>query len=390
MKEKIIDITSLKEVFVRLYGSGGEIRHYFAPGRVNLIGEYIDFNGGYVFPCALTMGTYMVVRKREDTRIRFYSMNFEEMGVINSKVDDFLFGKENNWTEYPKGIIWTFVKNGYEVPTGMDILVYGDIPNGSGLSSSASIEVVTGLMLRDLFNHKTLSIQDIACMGQYSENNYNGMNCGIMDQFAIAMGKKNHAIYLNTGDLSYEYVPVDLGEYKIVIANTNKKRSLTESKYNERRSECDKAFSILSGVRDIKCLCDLTPEMFEECKSVLKDPVLIRRVKHTVYENERTRQAVAALRAGDLFTFGKLMNQSHLSLEQDYEVTGVHLDTLVHEAWKCEGVLGSRMTGAGFGGCTVSIVHRDHIQEFEQKTGEAYEAKTGYHADYYVAGIGEI
>jgi galactokinase len=390
MKPMKIDRNELERQFYSMFGPGDDIHHYFAPGRVNLIGEYTDFNGGYVFPCALTMGTYMLVRKRSDQKLRFYSLNFIDDGVITCDINNYLFGKENNWTAYPKGMFWTFQQNGYTITDGLDILVYGDIPNGSGLSSSASLEVVTGLMLADIYQIHDVSRVDLALMGQFSENRYNGMNCGIMDQFAIALGKKNQAIFLNTTDLSYKYVPLELTGHTIVIANSNKKRSLTESKYNERRAECEKALQLIKAVKPITFLCDLTSSAFEEVKDVLEDPVLLRRVRHTVYENERTKQAVMALENKDLETFGKLMNQSHISLRDDYEVTGKHLDTLVEEAWKCKGVLGSRMTGAGFGGCTVSVVQNEYVEQFVSQVGANYEKETGYHADFYMPGIGEI
>ena len=347
MKQKVL------ESFAEHFGGEGDIRTYFAPGRVNLIGEHTDYNGGHVFPCALTIGTYMAARKREDRKLRFYSMNFEHLGVIESSLDDFKMGKEGNWTAYPKGMIWTFIKKGYPVEQGMDVVIYGNIPNGSGLSSSASVEVVTGVMLRDLFGYDQLTNTDLALFGQYSENNYNGVNCGIMDQFAVAMGKKDCAIFLDTSDLSYEYAPVKLEK-----------------------------------VSNIGSLGELTVEAFEEIQSAIQDPVRVKRARHAVAENQRTIEAVKALKANDIKTFGELMNASHVSLRDDYEVTGIELDTLVEEAWKCPGVIGSRMTGAGFGGCTVSIVENDAIDNFIEKVGAAYKEKIGYAADFYVVDIG--
>lgn len=382
MKQKVL------ESFAEHFGGEGDIRTYFAPGRVNLIGEHTDYNGGHVFPCALTIGTYMAARKREDRKLRFYSMNFEHLGVIESSLDDFQMGKEGNWTAYPKGMIWTFIKKGYPVEQGMDVVIYGNIPNGSGLSSSASVEVVTGVMLRDLFGYDQLTNTDLALFGQYSENNYNGVNCGIMDQFAVAMGKKDCAIFLDTSDLSYEYAPVKLENARIVIASSNKKRGLGDSKYNERRNECETALAELQKVSNIGSLGELTVEAFEEIQSAIQDPVRVKRARHAVAENQRTIEAVKALKANDIKTFGELMNASHVSLRDDYEVTGIELDTLVEEAWKCPGVIGSRMTGAGFGGCTVSIVENDAIDNFIEKVGAAYKAKIGYAADFYVVDIG--
>ena len=374
--------------FQELYGEGGEIRTYFAPGRVNLIGEHTDYNGGHVFPCALTMGTWAVVRNREDRKLGFFSLNFEKLGIIETSLDELIPSKNAGWTNYPKGVMWAFEKRGYELTHGMDILIYGNIPNGSGLSSSASLEVLTGLMLKDTFGFEDLSMIDLALIGQYSENNFNGCNCGIMDQFAIAMGKEGHAIFLDTSNLSYEYAPVKLDNAKIVIACSNKKRGLGDSKYNERRAECEEALEELQKVIDIKTLGDLTEEAFERYKSAIKSEVRQKRAKHAVYENQRTIKAVKALRAGDIEEFGRLMVASDTSLREDYEVTGKELDTLVAAALKQPGVIGSRMTGAGFGGCTVSIVKTDAIDNFIEKVGKEYKDTIGYAADFYVADIG--
>lgn len=382
MKEKLM------EQFQKLYGAGGDIRAYFAPGRVNLIGEHTDYNGGHVFPCALTIGTYLIARKREDRKLNFYSENFAKLGVKESSLDDLTCKAEDAWTNYPKGVIWAFNEKGHPVESGFDMLLYGNIPNGSGLSSSASVEVVTGVMLKDMLGYEDLTMVDLALYGQYSENNYNGVNCGIMDQFAIAMGKAEHAIFLDTSDLSYEYAPVKLEDARIVIACSNKKRGLGDSKYNERRSECETALAELQKVKDIKNLGELTEAEFEEIKDSIGSEVRRRRAKHAVYENQRTIHAVEALKQNDIERFGKLMNESHISLRDDYEVTGIELDTLVEEAWKCDGVIGSRMTGAGFGGCTVSLVKTDCIDSFIEKVGAAYKEKIGYSADFYVVDIG--
>ncbi len=382
MKEAVL------KKFEEVYGSAEGAKVYFAPGRVNMIGEHTDYNGGHVFPCALTIGTYGVAKKREDKKLRFYSMNFGHLGVIESSTENLKMEKEAGWTNYPKGVIWAFGEKGYEVPCGMDLLLNGNIPNGSGLSSSASVEVLTGFILRDLFGFDVTN-QDIALIGQYSENKFNGVNCGIMDQFASAMGKKGHAIFLDTADLSFEYAPIKLEHAKIVISCSNKKRGLADSKYNERRSECETALAEIQEVVDINNLGDLTEEQFEQYKSAIKDETRVKRAKHAVYENQRTIKAVEALKKNDVELFGKLMNESHISLQYDYEVTGVELDTLVEEAWKVDGVIGSRMTGAGFGGCTVSIVKDDMIDTFIEKVGKAYKEKIGYAADFYVVEIGD-
>ena len=314
--------------FQELYGEGGEIRTYFAPGRVNLIGEHTDYNGGHVFPCALTMGTWAVVRNREDRKLGFFSLNFEKLGIIETSLDELIPSKNAGWTNYPKGVMWAFEKRGYELTHGMDILIYGNIPNGSGLSSSASLEVLTGLMLKDTFGFEDLSMIDLALIGQYSENNFNGCNCGIMDQFASAMGKKDHAIFLDTNTLKYEYAPVVLENAKIVIINSKVKHSLVDSAYNDRRNECETALKELQKVIDIKTLGDLTEDGFEQYKDAIKDPVRQKRAKHAVYENQRTIRAVEALRNNDVKLFGQLMNASHESLRYDYEVSCEEIDIL--------------------------------------------------------------
>lgn len=374
--------------FAEIFGDAEGTQVYFAPGRVNLIGEHTDYNGGHVFPCALTIGTYGAVRKRQDRKLRFFSMNFEHLGVLESSLDELKPDPRADWTNYPKGVIWAFGEKGMDTPTGMDLLLNGNIPNGSGLSSSASVEVLTGYILRDLFGFE-VSNQDLALIGQYSENRFNGVNCGIMDQFAIAMGRKDHAIFLDTADLSYEYAPIKLDKAKIVIACSNKKRGLGDSKYNERRSECETALEELRKVCGVNSLGELTEEAFEKHKDSIGSETRQRRARHAVYENRRTIAAVRALQENDVAAFGRLMNDSHVSLRDDYEVTGLELDTLVEEAWKVEGVVGSRMTGAGFGGCTVSIVEDRAIDDFIARVGAAYREKIGYPADFYVVEVGD-
>lgn len=383
MKQKLLD------KFAEVFGSAEGAKVYFAPGRVNLIGEHTDYNGGHVFPCALTIGTYGVAKKREDKVLRFYSMNFEELGVLESSSEGLKPEPEADWTNYPKGVIWAFQEKGYLADCGMDLLLYGNIPNGSGLSSSASVEVLTGYILRDFYGLDKISNQDLALIGQYSENKFNGVNCGIMDQFAIAMGRKDYAIFLDTADLSYTYAPVTLKDAKLVIGCTNKKRGLGDSKYNERRSECETALAELQKVVDIKSLGELTEEQFEQNKYAIQDEVRIRRARHAVYENQRTIKAVEALKNNDIEEFGRLMNDSHTSLSKDYEVTGIELDSMVEAAWKQKGVIGARMTGAGFGGCTVSLVKTEYVEEFIREVGREYEEKIGYAADFYVVDIGD-
>lgn len=378
----------LLKKFAEVFGNDKGAKVYFAPGRVNLIGEHTDYNGGHVFPCALTIGTYAVARLREDDKLCLFSMNFEESGVGESKLADIETKVQGDWRNYPKGIVWAFGKKGMQVTKGLDILYYGNIPNGSGLSSSASIEVLTGFILKDLFGFDVTN-QDLALIGQFSENQYNGVNCGIMDQFAIAMGKKDSAIFLDTADLSYTYAPIKLEGAKIVILNTNKKRGLGDSKYNERRSECEAALAALQTKLSIKSLGELTEEEFEANKELIGDPVKIKRAKHAVYENQRTIKAVKALQDKDLALFGKLMIASHDSLRDDYEVTGKELDTLVAEALKQPGVIGARMTGAGFGGCAVSIVETDAVDAFIENVGKAYKEQIGYAADFYVVEVGD-
>lgn len=416
-----LTITDLKHQlnnkFAEVFGDNSDTKMYFAPGRVNLIGEHTDYNGGHVFPCALTMGTYAVARIRDDDNLRFYSVNFEEIGIIEASISNCEYNSADNWANYPKGIIQTLKIHNFNLKCGLDILYYGTIPNGSGLSSSASIEVLTCFILKDLFGFSYDLILN-ALMCQYSENHYNGVNCGIMDQFAVAMGKKDHAIFLNTADLSYEYAPVKLNNMKIVIMNTNKKRSLTDSKYNERRQECELALAEINNAvsansakcntqsdtagkyssapnncvrinQPISTLGDLTPAEFEAVKSSTSNETLIKRARHAVYENDRTIKAVGALKDNNLEEFGKLMTASHNSLKNDYEVTGLELDTLVASALKQPGVIGARMTGAGFGGCAISIVHEDYIDAFIENVGKEYFETIGYNASFYTAKISD-
>ena len=383
-----MEVERLQDEFIKTMGEGGEISCYFAPGRVNLIGEHTDYNGGHVFPCALTIGTWAAVRPRKDRNLRLFSMNFPDQPPRMISLDALCYQKEDNWCNYPKGVVWAFKEAGYTLPRGLDILYHGNLPNSAGLSSSACIEVLTGKILLDQFGWKMDGVT-LAKLTQKAENEFNGVNCGIMDQFAIAMGKKDHAIFLDTADLSYTYVPLSLQGMRLVIACSNKKRGLADSKYNERRSECEAALAQIQKVKPIQSLGDLTTEEFEALAENIADPVQRRRARHAVTENQRTIQAVSALQQGDLEQFGQLMNASHRSLRDDYEVTGKELDTLVETAWKQPGVLGSRMTGAGFGGCTISLVREECVDDFMRAVGTAYLKQIGYAADFYSVSIGD-
>ena len=377
----------LEQKFQEVFGSPAE-KHFFAPGRVNLIGEHTDYNGGNVFPCAIDKGTYGLVKKRNDRKFRMYSENFADLGVMEFTLDELTNDKKHDWANYPKGVIKMFLEAGQKIDSGFDILFSGNIPNGAGLSSSASIEMLTAIVLKDLF-HLSIDPVEMAQLGKKTENLFIGVNSGIMDQFAVAMGKKDHAILLDCNTLKYAYVPVVLKDEVIVIANTNKRRGLADSKYNERRAECDEALAELQTKLPIKALGELSIEQFEANKNLIKSPVRQKRAKHAVYENQRTLKAQKELSAGNLAEFGKLMNQSHISLRDDYEVTGVELDTLAALAWEQPGVVGSRMTGAGFGGCTVSIVKKDKVDDFIKNVGEAYKNKIGYAADFYIASVSD-
>ena len=378
----------LKEKFEELFGDCENVRFFFAPGRVNLIGEHTDYNGGHVFPCALSMGTYACVKKRQDGLFRFYSLNVESAGVITADAKSFKPLEDKQWASYVKGVIWSFQKRGFQFPEGLDLVLYGNIPNGSGLSSSASLEVLMGTILKEVYG-LTVSFPEIALIGQYSENNYNGMNCGIMDQFASAMGKKDHAIFLDTASLEFTYAPLVLKEHALIITNTNKKHKLIGSAYNDRRRESEEALKILQKYTEIKTLGDLSDQEFFRLEEKIEDPIIRKRAKHAVLENNRTIAAKKALEEGNYLEFGKLMNLSHLSLRDDYEVSCEELDILCETAWKLPYVLGSRMTGGGFGGCTVSLVKRDKKEEFKAELLKAYEQKIGYPCSFYEAEIAD-
>lgn len=361
--------------------------YFFAPGRVNLIGEHTDYNGGHVFPCALSFGTHCVFCKRDDKKVCLYSLNFPEKGIIDADLSAISYDKKQDWANYPLGVIKTLQNHGYNINQGFELMFWGDIPNGAGLSSSASIELATAVAMNKVFNLYIPQVE-LVKFCQEAENKFVGMNCGIMDQFAIGMGKEGCAVLLDCNTLNYEYAPLDLKGVSIVIMNTNKRRELADSKYNERRSECERALKELQRKLPIKSLGDLSIDEFEKNKELITNPTDRKRAKHAVYENQRTLQAVERLKAGDLKTFGKLMNESHISLRDDYEVTGKELDTLAEAAWQQPGVLGARMTGAGFGGCAIALVQDADVKHFIDNVGKIYREKTGLQADFYIASVG--
>lgn len=377
--------TIRKEWLERYPDSGSPVQFYFSPGRVNLIGEHTDYNGGYVFPCALSFGTYLAVRKIDEPVIRMATTNFDFKAVI--PIESAYHKTGDEWINYPLGVVSELTMRGGQL-TGMEMLYSGNIPNKSGLSSSASIELVTAVALNDLFN-LGISRIELVKIGRAAENHFVGVNCGIMDQFAVGMGKKDHAIFLKCDTLDYELVPIKLEGYKLVIANTNKSRGLADSKYNERVAECQTAVGLLSAGKPVSFLAEMDLKDFSVHEHLITSDVIKRRARHVISENDRTREAVKVLKAGDLVRFGQLMNASHDSLRDDYEVTGIELDTLVAESRKIHGVIGSRMTGAGFGGCTVSLVRDESISHMIREVGPRYTEKTGLTADFYVAEIGD-
>lgn len=385
-----MELKRLEARFFEIFKSerGKQVKLFFSPGRINLIGEHIDYNGGFVFPAAITFGTYAVVRPREDSKIALYSGNFEAEGVIEFDLNDLARQEDEPWSVYVKGVVNAFMKAGYPIKKGFNAYIEGTIPNGAGLSSSASLEVLIGEILDDL-NDLKVDLIEKAKLSQQAENDYVGVNCGIMDQFAIAMGKMDKAIKLNTDNLAYEYAECRLSDYQVLIMNTNQQRELADSKYNVRRAECFEALKLLKTKVGVNHLCDLSTEAFNQISDVLVAENLYRRAKHAITENERVKLAIAALAVDDLAAFGELLNQSHLSLRDDYEVTGQALDTIVSLACKQEGVLGARMTGAGFGGCAIALVHQEKLQSVQAAVGKGYKEKMGYDADFYVASIGD-
>ena len=381
-------IEKVLETFKEKFGDEGDIRCYFAPGRVNLIGEHTDYNGGHVFPCALSVGNYGVARKRDDRILRWFNMTYPDDGIQEKSLDDLGPNDNGLWYDYQQGVIWGMQKAGIDIPYGYDMVMFADLPAGSGLSASASIEELAAVIVKDLFRPE-LSMVDLARFGQVSENEYNGCNSGIMDQFASAMGKKDHAIFLDTATLEYEYVPLNLANEKIVITNSKVKHKLANGSYNVRRQESEDALEDLKKVVDIKTLGDLDEEGFEKYKGAIRDEVRTRRAKHAVYENQRTIKAVAALQRGDLEAFGHLMNEAHISMRDDYEASCEEVDILAEEAWKLPGVIGSRITGGGFGGGTVSIVKNDYVDNFTRALRDVYKERTGLEAEFYIVDAGD-
>lgn len=386
--EQILD--RMSELFQDIYKRQPE-RRFFSPGRVNLIGDHIDYNGGSVFPCALTLGTYALVLPRSDRKVGFCSLNYPQQGIVTAELDSLNNLRSDGWTNYAKGMIRTLAENGYPLKQGFDSVVFGNIPTASGLSSSASIELLYGVIVRDLgeYSEGELDGVKLAQLAQRAENEFIGVNCGIMDQFAIAMGRREQAILLNTDTLNYKYAPLHFPNLTLVIANTNKKRGLADSKYNERRSECETALADLQTELKIDNLCALKPKELELHKHLIKSETCYRRARHAISEQQRVLDSLQALSTGDAEQFGKLMNQSHDSLRNDYEVTGIELDTLVSHAQQFEGCLGARVTGAGFGGCTVNLVQRDLLDEFISQVGQGYAKAIGYRADFYIVAAGD-
>lgn len=378
------------ELFKEEYESiDKEVITFLSPGRVNLIGEHIDYNGGFVFPAALTVGIYGALTLRDDKIIRMRSKNVAGEVIIDL-TEELAYKKEDDWGNYPKGVIKELLDRGHKIG-GMDLLFYSNLPDGAGLSSSAALEVLTAYIMLYLENPEKadeIDRVDVSKLCQKVENQFIGVNCGIMDQFAVCLGKQDNAILLDCNSLYYEYAPLKLGKYSLVIMNTNKRRELADSKYNERRGECEKALEIINSNKDEKVenLCSAT---IEDINNFINDEIIKKRAIHVVTENERVKNSMEALKANDIKAFGELMTSSHISLENDYEVTGLHLDTLVHEALKLDGCIGARMTGAGFGGCAISLVEEDKVEEFKEKVSEAYEKITGIRPSFYTSKLGE-
>ncbi|WP_034537640.1 galactokinase [Carnobacterium inhibens] len=382
-----MNLNNLKKKFTELFKQT-DMEAFFSPGRINLIGEHTDYNGGNVFPCAITLGTYGLAAKREDKTLNFYSENFAELGIISIDLDNLEYNAADRWTNYPKGMIKFLKESGYDINQGLDILYYGNIPNGAGLSSSASIELLTGFIVQTLFG-LDIDRLELIKTGQRVENEFIGVNSGIMDQFAVGKGKKDTAILLDCNTLDYELIPVVLENHSIVIMNTKKRRELADSKYNERRSECDQALAELQKVLTISSLGELDEQTFDQHQSILSNETILKRARHAVTENQRTLKASVALKAGNLEEFGQLMNESHISLRDDYEVTGPELDIMVQAAWDQPGILGARMTGAGFGGCAIAIVENNKIDEFIDQVGKQYLDQIGYPGEFYIAQISD-
>lgn len=381
-------LKDLRSKFIDIFKHQHTPSFYFSPGRINLIGEHTDYNGGHVFPAAISFGTYALASKRQDQLLRFYSVNFPDAGIIECTIDELDFNEEHDWANYPKGMLQAMMQNEAPITQGFDVLFYGNIPNGAGLSSSASVELVTGVLINDLFNLENERL-DLIKLGQKVENEYIGVNSGIMDQFAVGNGQENHAMLLNCQTLQFEYAPLNLKNHAILVINTNKRRTLSTSNYNERNAECQTALKDLQTALTIQYLCDVTLEQFEEHQHLIQNPIHRKRAKHVIYENARTKEAYIALQKNDLQQFGQFMNESHHSLRDDFEVTGEELDTIVHAAWEHPGVIGARMTGAGFGGCAIAIVENEQVESFQKTISEVYTEKIGYEPSFYLPTIAD-
>ncbi len=383
------DPRELPKDFVKIYGGTEDsVSVFSSPARINIIGEHIDYNGGMVFPAAINRYLYVAIRKRNDTKIIYNDARFP--GTFEFDVNDnFSYKKENDYANYLNGILSQLKEKGFSFPCGFEILMASNVPAGGGISSSSALECGFAYAVSETFGFGIDRIE-IAKLGQMSEHNFMNVNCGIMDQFIIAMGKKNTAVMLNCDTLEYQYAPLELGDYRFVVMNTNKQRKLADSKYNERRSQCEEALKILqdSGLK-ITALCQLTPEEWEKSKDAIKDEILLKRARHCIYENQRVKDAVKVLEAKNLPELGKLLNASHKSLKEDYEVTGIELDTLAEESQKQNGCLGARMTGAGFGGCAIALVHKDSIDTFIENVQKAYTEKIGYAAGFFACESGD-
>lgn len=381
-----MNINDLKEKFESVFKEKPD-RVFFSPGRVNLIGEHIDYNGGHVFPCAISLGTYGLVSMRTDDQVVCYSLNFETDGVRTFSTKAIHYQADQTWLNYISGTVHLMQEQAGRAARGFNLLIQGDIPNGAGLSSSASLELLVAYIVNQT-SQLGLSRLDLVKVGQAVENQFIGVNTGIMDQFAVAMGQENEALFLDVNTLDYDRVPADFGEYALLIMNTNKRRELADSKYNQRRAECEEALARLQKTLDIKHLGDLDVEAFEANRHLIADPILEARAKHAVYENQRTLQARAALMDHDIEQFAKLLNQSHQSLKEDYQVTGIELDTLVQAAWDHDAVLGARMTGAGMGGCAIALVQKEYLDQVQTEIAQAYQQKIGYAPSFYLAEVG--
>lgn len=381
-----MEIKELQSKFIDKFGENDkEIKRFFSPSRINIIGEHIDYNGGKVFPCALEIGTYAIARKNDDNVLNLYSLNMENNGKID--LDNLVYKKENDWMNYAAGMAKYIKESGFNIG-GLDVLVYGNIPNGSGLSSSASLEMLIGEIFNVFYNENKIDRTKLSLLGQDTENKFFELNTGIMDQFIIANGKKDHALLLDTNTLEFERYPFDLKDNKIVILNTNKRRELKDSKYNERRAQCDEAFSILKKYKDIKYLCELGEEDLHLLENI-PDEIVRNRAKHAILENVRVKEAAQALQDGNIEQLGKLLIESNDSLRELYEVSGEHLDSITKHSNEFEYCLGARMTGAGFGGCGIAIVKEDKIEEFKKYVFEKYKEDTGLEAEFISSNVGE-